>query len=99
MPLMFVCIMYVCDTHMCLFSYTYFFYQFLKVPLGTGLAFSIKYREEDKVCMCMYGDGGANQGQVCELMNTLHTLHMQIHTCVDTHTHAHTHEHTHTQSF
>ncbi|XP_065906675.1 pyruvate dehydrogenase E1 component subunit alpha, mitochondrial-like [Dysidea avara] len=40
-----------------------------QVPLGTGLAFAIKYREEDNVCMCLYGDGGANQGQVFESYN------------------------------
>ena len=39
-------------------------FQLLQVPLGTGIAFAIKYREEDKVCVAMYGDGGANQGQV-----------------------------------
>ena len=36
----------------------------LQVPLGTGLAFAIKYRETDNVCLCLYGDGAANQGQV-----------------------------------
>jgi len=68
------------------------FYQFLKVPLGTGLAFAIKYRKEDKVCMCMYGDGGANQGQVCELVNKLHTAHANTHTCSCTHMHTQTHK-------
>ena len=37
---------------------------FLQVPLGTGIAFAMKYKETDNVCMCLYGDGGANQGQV-----------------------------------
>ena len=40
-----------------------------QVPLGTGLAFALKYRESDRVCFTFFGDGAANQGQVYESYN------------------------------
>ena len=39
------------------------------VPLGAGLAFANKYRGNDSVCWCYFGDGAANQGQVYETFN------------------------------
>ena len=39
------------------------------VPLGTGLAFAHKYREDGGICYCYFGDGAANQGQVYEAFN------------------------------
>lgn len=39
------------------------------VPLGAGLAFVNKYRGNDNICMCYFGDGAANQGQVYETFN------------------------------
>ncbi|NBD28494.1 MAG: pyruvate dehydrogenase (acetyl-transferring) E1 component subunit alpha [Alphaproteobacteria bacterium] len=39
------------------------------VPLGAGLAFSDKYRENDRVTFTYFGDGAANQGQVYETFN------------------------------
>ncbi len=39
------------------------------VPLGAGLAFANKYRGSDAVCLCYFGDGAANQGQVYETFN------------------------------
>ncbi len=39
------------------------------VPLGTGLAFAHKYREDGGICFCYFGDGAANQGQVYEFFN------------------------------
>lgn len=39
------------------------------VPLGAGLAFANKYRENDYVCFTYFGDGAANQGQVYETFN------------------------------
>ncbi len=39
------------------------------VPIGAGLAFANKYRGTDTVCLCYFGDGAANQGQVFEAMN------------------------------
>ncbi|MBF0267237.1 MAG: pyruvate dehydrogenase (acetyl-transferring) E1 component subunit alpha [Alphaproteobacteria bacterium] len=40
-----------------------------QVPLGTGLAFGHKYREDGGVCLCFLGDGAVNQGQVYESFN------------------------------
>uniref|UniRef100_F1L1M2 Pyruvate dehydrogenase E1 component subunit alpha n=1 Tax=Ascaris suum TaxID=6253 RepID=F1L1M2_ASCSU len=38
-------------------------------PLGTGIAFAMKYRKEKNVCITMFGDGATNQGQLFESMN------------------------------
>src|SRR5689334_14198869 len=40
-----------------------------QVPLGTGLAFAHKYREDGGVCLTYMGDGAVNQGQVAEAFN------------------------------
>ncbi|MBT55857.1 MAG: pyruvate dehydrogenase (acetyl-transferring) E1 component subunit alpha [Mameliella sp.] len=40
-----------------------------QVPLGAGLAFSDKYRGNDRVTFTYFGDGAANQGQVYETFN------------------------------
>jgi pyruvate dehydrogenase E1 component alpha subunit len=40
-----------------------------QVPLGTGLAFAHKYREDGGVCLTYLGDGAVNQGQVSEAFN------------------------------
>jgi len=40
-----------------------------QVPLGAGLAFAQKYNGTDGVCIALYGDGAANQGQVFEAYN------------------------------
>lgn len=39
------------------------------IPLGAGLAFGSKYKGEDRVTLCLLGDGAANQGVVFESMN------------------------------
>ena len=39
------------------------------VPLGAGLAFANKYRDNGGVCVTYFGDGAANQGQVYEAFN------------------------------
>jgi len=40
-----------------------------QVPIGCGLAFAHKYKEEPNVCMTYLGDGAVNQGQVYESFN------------------------------
>lgn len=40
-----------------------------QVSLGTGMAFSSKYREEGSVVLNYFGDGALNQGQVYESFN------------------------------
>ncbi len=40
-----------------------------QVPLGAGLAFAHKYREDGGLCMAYFGDGASNQGQVYESFN------------------------------
>jgi len=38
-------------------------------PVGAGVAFSHKYRQDGNVCVALYGDGAANQGQIFEAYN------------------------------
>ncbi|CAL1268001.1 unnamed protein product [Larinioides sclopetarius] len=40
-----------------------------QVPLGAGIAFALKYQGRDDICLALYGDGAANQGQVFEAFN------------------------------
>ncbi|RYG30610.1 pyruvate dehydrogenase (acetyl-transferring) E1 component subunit alpha, partial [bacterium] len=39
------------------------------IPLGAGLAFASRYREDDRVTLNFMGDGAANQGVVYETLN------------------------------
>lgn len=39
------------------------------VPLGAGFAFASKYRGEDRVTLCFFGDGAINQGAFHEALN------------------------------
>ncbi|KAH7947756.1 hypothetical protein HPB52_015611 [Rhipicephalus sanguineus] len=40
-----------------------------QVPLGAGVALAHQYLGTDRVCLTLYGDGAANQGQVFEAYN------------------------------
>jgi pyruvate dehydrogenase E1 component alpha subunit len=39
------------------------------VPIGTGIAFGHKYKQNGRVCLTYLGDGAVNQGQVYESFN------------------------------
>jgi pyruvate dehydrogenase E1 component alpha subunit len=39
------------------------------VPIALGLAWAIKYRGENRVCACFFGDGSMNQGGFHETLN------------------------------
>lgn len=40
-----------------------------QVPLGAGIGWAIKYRGEDRVCVCFMGDAAVNQGAFHEALN------------------------------
>ena len=40
-----------------------------QVPIGTGIAFAQKYRDDGGVTLAFFGEGAANQGQVHEAFN------------------------------
>lgn len=40
-----------------------------QVPIGTGVAFALKYNETNNIAVTFMGDGAANQGQVYESFN------------------------------
>jgi pyruvate dehydrogenase E1 component alpha subunit len=39
------------------------------IPLAAGVAFAAKYRGEDRVCVCYFGDGAMDQGALHEAFN------------------------------
>ncbi|KAM8882481.1 pyruvate dehydrogenase E1 component subunit alpha, mitochondrial-like isoform 3-T3 [Synchiropus picturatus] len=40
-----------------------------QVPLGAGVALACRYQGNDQLCVTLYGDGAANQGQLFETFN------------------------------
>jgi len=40
-----------------------------QVPVGAGIAFAHAYKDDGNVCVSLYGDGAANQGQIFEAFN------------------------------
>ncbi|KAI4457030.1 pyruvate dehydrogenase e1 component alpha subunit bacterial and organellar [Holotrichia oblita] len=47
-----------------------------QIPLGVGIAFAAQYQGFDAVCVALYGDGAANQGQVFEVYNMAKLLNI-----------------------
>ena len=40
-----------------------------QIPLATGMAFASRYRNEDRITVCFFGDAAANQGSFHECLN------------------------------
>ncbi len=49
-----------------------------QVPLGTGIGFAHKYKEDGGVCLTYLGDGAVNQGQVYESFNMAELWHLPV---------------------
>ncbi len=39
------------------------------MPVATGLALASKYKNEDRICLCIFGDGAVNEGEFHESFN------------------------------
>jgi len=39
------------------------------LPIATGVGFAIRYREENSICLCFFGDGAVNEGAFHESLN------------------------------
>ena len=39
------------------------------IPIGTGVALALKYKDTDSVCACFFGDGAVNEGTFHEALN------------------------------
>jgi pyruvate dehydrogenase E1 component alpha subunit len=40
-----------------------------QIPLATGIGWAIKYRKQDRVCLCFFGEAAVNQGAFHEALN------------------------------
>lgn len=49
-----------------------------QIPLGAGIAFADKYREEDHVTYCFMGDGATRQGSLHETFNMAMTWDLPV---------------------
>lgn len=49
-----------------------------QIPLGAGIAFADKYRNEDHVTVCFFGDGAARQGSLHETFNMAMTWKLPV---------------------
>jgi pyruvate dehydrogenase E1 component alpha subunit len=49
-----------------------------QIPLGAGIAFADKYRKEDNVTLCFFGDGAARQGALHESFNMAMTWKLPV---------------------
>lgn len=49
-----------------------------QIPLGAGIAFADKYRKQDNVTVCFFGDGAARQGALHESFNMAMTWKLPV---------------------
>lgn len=49
-----------------------------QIPLGAGIAFADKYRNEDHVTLCFFGDGASRQGALHETFNMAMTWKLPV---------------------
>jgi pyruvate dehydrogenase E1 component alpha subunit len=49
-----------------------------QIPMGAGIAFADKYRNEDHVTLCFFGDGAARQGALHETFNMAMTWKLPV---------------------
>lgn len=49
-----------------------------QIPIGAGIAFADKYREEPHLTVCMFGDGAARQGALYEAFNMAMTWKLPV---------------------
>ena len=49
-----------------------------QIPLGAGLAWAIKYRGGDQICVCFMGDAAVNQGAFLEALNMSAIWHLPV---------------------
>ncbi|MDZ4822483.1 MAG: pyruvate dehydrogenase (acetyl-transferring) E1 component subunit alpha [Flavobacteriales bacterium] len=49
-----------------------------QIPMGAGIAFADKYRGEDHVTVCFFGDGAARQGALHETFNMAMTWKLPV---------------------
>jgi pyruvate dehydrogenase E1 component alpha subunit len=49
-----------------------------QIPLGAGIAFAIRYRGEDTICLCFMGDAAVNQGSFHETLNMAAVWHLPV---------------------
>jgi pyruvate dehydrogenase E1 component alpha subunit len=54
-----------------------------QASLGAGLAFANAYRGDGRVCVCFFGDGAADQGQVAESFNMAARWRLPIVFCIE----------------
>ena len=56
--------MFICSYLFMQNSVLYCSVLYSQVPLGAGIALAHQYRGNGQICITLYGDGAANQGQV-----------------------------------